>query len=185
MKRLFVGVRPTADCVETLSRFQGELKTCGWESLQPRWLAPESFHLTLHFLGEVPPTREQALRRGLFREWPALAESGIIIQPLDHWQPLPSADKAKVVALAGAPVPELAKWHASLRKWLESLGFKTEKGPLLPHVSVVRFPKASRPNLPNANPALEFKVAGIVLYESAGGSGPNYLPVQEFRLARP
>lgn len=185
MKRLFVGVRPTSDCVETLSRFQDELKTCGWESLQPRWLPPESFHLTLHFLGEVPPSREQALRRGLFQEWPTLADSGVITQPLDQWRALPTANKAKVVALAGSPVPELARWHASLRKWLETLGFRTEKGPLLPHVSLVRFPKPVHPNPPVTPFALEFRISGIVLYESTGGTGPMYVPVQEFRLAPP
>ncbi len=185
MKRLFVGIRPTPDCLETLCRFQDELKSSGWESLQPRWLAPESFHLTLHFIGEAPPSRAQALRRGLFREWPVLAESGIIVQPLDHWRPLPSADKARVVALAGAPVPELARWHGSLRKWLESLGFKTERGPLLPHISLVRFPKAVRPRLPEFKEPMEFMISGIVLYESARGESPMYLPVQEFRLARP
>ncbi|TNE37322.1 MAG: RNA 2',3'-cyclic phosphodiesterase [Alphaproteobacteria bacterium] len=47
MKRLFVGIRLPPDLQSELARRQGSLEGA-------RWVAPENFHLTLFYIGEVP-----------------------------------------------------------------------------------------------------------------------------------
>ncbi|TNE59963.1 MAG: RNA 2',3'-cyclic phosphodiesterase [Alphaproteobacteria bacterium] len=56
MKRLFVGIRISPELQSALARRQGGLEGA-------RWVAPENFHITLFYIGEVPDdaAREAAL----------------------------------------------------------------------------------------------------------------------------
>ena len=185
MKRVFIGIRPTPETLDQLVHLQ--------EALTPEILGPKarpvpapSLHLTLHFIGETPPSRVEELRRALFREWATLSRTGVFTQTLDEWALLPKPDKPRVLALAAkGPCPELAQWVAEVGKRLEALGFRTEKRKnFLPHVTLARLSKAPSGPLPEVT-SLNFHVANVVLFESVPGESPTYLPIQEFRLAHP
>lgn len=189
MRRVFLGVRPTPDCLKRLCRFQDELKASenGRASLRPRWVPEAALHLTLHFLGQVPPSRVDLLRRELFRLWPQLSEGGEFEQPLSEWVFFPKASEANVGTLGNPQACErLSHWHQILRESLEKLGFRIEKKAFLPHITLVRWGSGCRIVPPAFPVPWFFPVQNLVLYESVGeGGSPTYLPIQEFRLARP
>ncbi len=60
--RLFIAVPMPTEAVELVDQVVGELSTNDWPV---RWVAPDTVHLTLHFLGDVSPERAQLLRLAL------------------------------------------------------------------------------------------------------------------------
>ena len=58
MRRVFIAVHLPDPVIKTLAGIQQDLRQCG---LQIRWTRPETIHLTLKFLGDVPAESIEAL----------------------------------------------------------------------------------------------------------------------------
>ena len=139
-----------------------------------RLLKPESFHLTLAFLGDVSVSRLPELcelASGV--DLPAL---DIRIDKLDYW-------KHNQILWAGCREPSsaLVALAATLQEKLLGAGFLTETRPLLPHVTLVR-----KLHLPGALPepgCFEWHAEELVLARSVRTeSGSEYRAVRRWPL---
>ena len=128
--RCFVAVR-LPSIVAALTPLVEELAACG---AAVRWVRPASMHLTLKFLGEVPPSVLAevcgALRvvRGRAFEL-RLGELGCF----------PGARSPRVFwAGIGGQAAELVELRDAVESALSVLGFRREQRPFHPHVTLAR-----------------------------------------------
>lgn len=134
--RLFVACELPQDAREALARLQAELRAQGAGRL--RWVRPEGIHMTLKFLGSVPPdTAERVIG--------ALAEK--IVSPFtlnlrfDQLGSFGGRMRLRVlwVGLAG-DVDELAALAETVETALKPLGFPRESRPFAAHLTLARVP---------------------------------------------
>jgi len=93
-----------------------------------RRLAPETYHVTLKFLGLQPPERAGELLDAV-----AGLDAGPLTVTIQGVVGLPAPARARVLAATLAPEPRLAAWAERLE-----LRFGREGRPFLPHVTVAR-----------------------------------------------
>ena len=125
--RLFFALWLAAGMAGSLHRVaEGVVGRCGG-----RLLKPESFHLTLAFLGDVPEYRLPELLKLI---------SGVTLPTVDVWLDKVDYWKHNQILWAGCrePAPALVALAAKLQEELLAAGFLTETRPLLPHVTLVR-----------------------------------------------
>lgn len=104
-------------------------------SLPVRWLPPEAYHLTLKFLGEVPPDEadqvEEALRTiaGKASRFPLR---------LGGFGAFPSVRRPRVIWCGAEALPQLRALKHDLEWELAALGFERELRAFHPHITVGR-----------------------------------------------
>jgi len=126
--RLFVALDIEPDIRRRIARFRDEMKPLAPEV---RWVGPETFHITLQFLGETKNLGEiqNALRQvnGVPAEI-SFRGAGFF--------PSPKAPRVFWVGIeADRNLQELV---TSIAKSLESLGFERDGGPFKPHLTLAR-----------------------------------------------
>ncbi len=155
------------------------------------WTARENLHITLRFLGEIPPERVAPVERSM----QAVADgTGPFFLTTDGGGTFPGTRNPRVFWVGILEPLELVRQlQQNMGDALSGVGFPPEDRPFHPHITVGR----TRGTLPPAwgdrfVHALSGKGFGIVpvssftLYESRlGPGGPAYLPLCEFRLAGP
>ncbi|MBL4916328.1 RNA 2',3'-cyclic phosphodiesterase [Tabrizicola sp. DMG-N-6] len=152
----------------------------------PRRVAPEDLHLTLVFLGEVPPDRLQALHEAA----EALSMPGFALRIEGLGLFGRSAPNALWAGLA--PEPALEALQAKLETALRRAGATPEKRRFVPHITLGRFP----PQPPEEAARLEravvagsgtgsdlFEVRDFILFRShLGGDPPHYEELARYPL---
>lgn len=144
---------------------------------QLRWIAPEHWHLTLVFLGEVAPERLPTLVRGLER---AAAAHPPFDLTLDGWGTFPRQGRRASVLWVGVDghTRVLAALVEDLRSAAEDAGVEVGARPYVPHVTIAR----SRPprdlgttveSLGNP-PQQGWRATRVALVESLPGPGTRY-----------
>lgn len=132
-----------------------------------RWLAPHTWHITLHFLGSAPlPVVQSALESFCFLPFDIqLSSVGVF----------GSGSRPRVLWAGVAPSAGLNQLHALTGEKLLEKGFALEKRPYNPHVSIAKM-KSRDPakdeivwtfkeaNAPYASPT--FTVHNFTLFES-------------------
>jgi RNA 2',3'-cyclic 3'-phosphodiesterase len=187
--RLFVALEiPSAvrDHLAALSKELGALETPS-TGRKARWVRPANLHVTLKFIGEVPPAKLDAIRDALSTvrsERPAeLRFRGLGFYP---------SEKRPRVFWAGIEAsPNLVLLAGDIDAVLEKLGVGRERRPFTPHLTLARFEP----------PGVSEKLAGRVrenvtrdfgalrtgefhLIESKlKPSGAEYTTLQSFRFA--
>jgi 2'-5' RNA ligase len=177
--RVFVAVFPPPKVQETLLEAARALPTDAF-----RLTAPERVHLTLKFLGEVPP-------EDLSRASSALERVGQQGGPFDAtvsgFGVFPSARRARILwAGIGQGAEELVSLARAVEDLLEPKGFAREDKPFVPHLTLGR---ARRPVPFGAGevtlPRLGFSVGALDLVESRqGASGVTYPVLERYPLGR-
>ena len=177
--RVFVGVFPPPEVQETLIEAARALPTDAF-----RLTAPERVHLTLKFLGEVPPEE-------LPRASSALERVGRQRGPFDAtvsgFGVFPSVRRARILwAGIGQGAEELVSLARAVEDLLEPKGFAREDKPFVPHLTLGR---ARRPVLFDPGeatpPRLGFSVGALDLVESRqGASGVTYPVLERCPLGR-
>jgi RNA 2',3'-cyclic 3'-phosphodiesterase len=177
--RLFAGIPLAAEVIEELSAISLRLQTSG-DGL--RWSAPESWHITLQFLGNTGRPQYECIVARL-RE---LRSPPVPIQLED----LDFFDRAGVFFAGVALTPELRLLQELVTAATGLCGFIPETRPYHPHITLARAKSKGR--------ALEglktrirrqpgftgFVAAGFVLYESVTKStGAHYEVRDRFSLA--
>ena len=173
--RLFVAI-PIAEAVrEQIARLAERLQRPDDEL---RWSAPESWHITLQFLGAVSTARYECLRASLTE----VSTTGFELRMGDFERP-------GIFYVAVQGTPELESLQRKVVAATAGCGFEAQERAYRPHITLARnrgrgagisrlkARVGATPQLP-AFPAREF-----LLYESfPGASGSRYEVRQRFSL---
>lgn len=125
-KRLFFALWPDESLRSELIRVRDQL---GWDRGKP--VAPEKMHITLLFLGEVPVDKVADLK--VLAEKTAVVPCELSFDRLEHWV------RPAVLCLTAETVPQsLSELIESLKRGVRKLGFKPEKRPFRPHLTLAR-----------------------------------------------
>lgn len=147
MVRAFVALEPGLDQMNQLVGLQQTLgKSLGQAY---RWTPPESMHLTLCFLGELPESAIRHARQALksLAAPPIRAACRSLVV-------LPDLRDPRVLALEYEPTPSLLAAHQAVAQVVGSLAAQPEDRPFRPHLSLGRLRRTAA--IP---PALLQKVA--------------------------
>ena len=178
--RLFVGIPLAATAVCELTAASARLRSDG-DGL--RWSKPESWHITLQFLGNTEPERYECVvaRLGELR-----------LPPVPIWlEGLGSFDRAGVLFAEVRPTPELLLLQRRVNQAMEACGFPVDARPYQPHITLARSKGKGRAQglsalttRAHAAPGFTQFVAGeFLLYESVPGlSGSDYADRARFSL---
>jgi 2'-5' RNA ligase len=163
--RLFLGLWPTDD---QRAAVQAHADAWSWPAAARRTRC-ERLHVTLHFIGQVPPQRLPALQQALEVPWEGCELS------LDSAEVWPGG--IAVLEASQAPAA-LVRLHARLGQALEALELPVESRRYRPHVTLARKASGARP--PPAWEALHWSVAPRYLLVQSLPGGRGYLPLQCF-----
>ena len=155
------------------------------------WVAPESMHLTLRFLGETSTALIPDLARAIQAR---LAQHGAIRLRLSGTGAFPNERRPTVVwAGVGGEIAALAGAQTAIEAAVVGLGFAPEIKPFRAHLTLGRMRREASPeqqqrlgdtirSLPPPT-ALEWTVEQIVLFRSElRRDGPVYTKIADCRL---
>jgi 2'-5' RNA ligase len=125
--RLFVGIPLAAAVIDELSAASARLRS-GGDGL--RWMARESWHITLQFLGNTGQEQYESLIARL-REL-RLPAVPIGLERLDFF------DRAGILIAAVRPAPELLLLQERVTAATRRCGFIPEARPFQPHITLAR-----------------------------------------------
>jgi RNA 2',3'-cyclic 3'-phosphodiesterase len=125
--RLFFAAWPDRETCEHIGTVAKALKLDSWS----RRVAPENYHLTLAFVGEVPESRVEALRTiGAVQRF---AEFTVRFDAYEYWP------KAEVIVAAASECPApLQGLRRELHADLARHGLILDPKPFRPHVTIAR-----------------------------------------------
>ncbi len=176
MPRLFTAVEIPSEIGQSLSLLRGGLPGA-------RWVAPENYHLTLRFIGDIDDglAREIAYMLGQVKRPPF----DLCINGLDSF----GGNKPRAVVAAVPAVPELFDLQADHERLMQRVGLDPERK-YKPHVTLARLRATSSRQvadyLSTRQPfrSTPFPVSRFVLYSSRAsvGGGP-YIVEAEYPLA--
>jgi 2'-5' RNA ligase len=182
--RLFVGIALAEAVVRELKSAVARLRSSDGPAERParelpgcglRWTAPESWHITLQFLGHATPEQLACLRSrlGEVRSAPVPVEMGA----------LGCFDGAGVFFADVAVTPGLAALGRSVVAATAQCGFVAETRPFHPHITLARAKgqgrggglRTSAGGVRNQPPFSRFTAREFLLYEShLGAEGARY-----------
>ncbi len=125
--RLFIGIPLPASVAEELAKLAAQLRK---KEDGLRWSAPESWHITLQFLGSV-----DAQRYGCVVERLCEVRSAAVPVAVEE---LGMFDRAGVFFAALKTAPELAALQRRVTAAMEGCGFVPEARPYHPHITLAR-----------------------------------------------
>ncbi len=100
-----------------------------------RWVRPENIHVTLKFIGEVPPEKVAFIRGGLSGV-DSEREVELKFYGLGFF---PHAKRPSVLWAGIDASPNLQSLAGDIDGSLEKLGFPREHRPFVPHLTIARF----------------------------------------------
>ena len=169
--RLFYALVPSEREKQAILRWQEQLAAA---SESGRFSPPENLHMTLQFLGEIPPERVKALKGILTR---AAQTSGPFSLTLDAYGWFPGKGQERLWYLTGSS-PEAAKLSYMLEQLLRENGFEVENRAFVPHITLARRCKLKNGTAPEAAEPVSVQVQRLWLMESRQIRGSTvYVPV--------
>ena len=151
--RAFVAIEPGETIRVTLSDLQQRLKRTGADL---SWVRPDSIHLTLAFLGELPEDQVEPLKAAL--------DAAVIEKTFDfNLAGIGTFGKLQHPSVLWAgitPCPQLERLHQQTTEALGTAGVKFDDKTFSPHLTLGRF-KSSR-NLLALQEQLEKEQTGIL-----------------------
>lgn len=163
--RMFVGLWPAPEVRAAIER---HVHDWHWRPAA-RQTPPEKLHVTLHFLGELPPEQVVLLRDALALPW-----SGCTLR-LDRAEVWPGGI---AVLEAGEVPPQLADLHARMGDALRRCAIAVDGRRYRPHVTLARKGQGSRP--PERWQAIAWNAGPRFLLARSLPGGRGYQPVQVF-----
>jgi 2'-5' RNA ligase len=133
--RLFTALRLSAQAKQELLRVQSELKK---EITSRKWVPASQFHLTLHFLGEIPESKLEHIQQEIGR---IVAESPAFSLQLSGLGAFPDIKRARVIwAGITEHTPGLYVLQQKLAEHFTNMGIYQEKRSYRPHITLGREP---------------------------------------------
>lgn len=186
--RLFLAI----DLDETLKEKIFLVKNTLEESLpQIKWTKPNTWHLTVKFLGETKKDRLEDIKRICKKIIPRYCPFHITLKDISAF---PNLRMPRVIFI-DTQIPEvLNKIYDELENEFSHMGFKRDDRKFHPHLTLARI-KDIKPFLKEHEKTMEkikelgkdislnLKVEEIILYQSIlSGKGPTYIKIETFRL---
>lgn len=162
--RLFLALWPDA-AVRAALREQA--LSWGWPDAARRYDEAD-WHLTLHFLGSLPPERLAGLRAGL----------AVDFEPFELLLDRPELWHGIAVLTCEQVPPALQRLHATLGQALRRLDLAPDARPYRPHLTLAR--SAVGAQLALEAPQIAWPVRGYALVRSTGDSRWRYDAVQQY-----
>ena len=182
--RLFVALDIPDDVRSKLAALAAKLRGAYPHA---RWTRIEGLHVTLKFIGEVPPEKAQAIQSAIA----SLAPRSAFTMNFRGVGFFPNERRPRVLWAGVAAGPELATLAADVETALAALGLPREERAFSPHLTLARFDSprgldALHAAIENAGP-LEFGAATAQefhLYQSVlKRGGAEYTRLATFPLA--
>jgi 2'-5' RNA ligase len=177
--RLFIGIPMAPAVVGELASVRGRLERPA-DGL--RWSAPESWHITLQFLGATNPVQYDCVLSHLR----AIRAAAVPVQ----LEGLGFFDRAGVFFAGVRVSPQLAALEKSIVSAMSGCGFRPEDRPYHPHITLARNRgrengvRSLKPRVCAAPSFGAFVAQEFVLYESFPGPGGSRYEVRaRFALA--
>lgn len=183
--RCFVAVDIPGDVGEMLADIQAAFRK-RYGAVPASWVRLSSVHLTLRFLGTVPPDRLSVIRKNL-----AFIRSHRPFEiSLEQVGFFPDADKARILWCGYKRSAELSVLQANIEAAVVSGGLAPEPKPFIPHVTLARFkvvPRGAATSLHEIarekKPSAIHSVREIVLYRSTlRPHGAEYSVIESYSL---
>ena len=169
-RRLFFALWPSAKVRQSIAETAAPLL----HGMDAGIIAPEDFHITLHFIGSVTDEEKdclhQAARKVTFQPF------GLSLDCFGFF------DKARVfwMGMQAAPA-ELSRLHENLGEALSACDYQPDSRPYSPHVSLLR--KARNSDINYQAFSINWHVDEFVLVESVSGpEGVNYKVIEKYPL---
>lgn len=175
--RIFVAVFPPPEVRQNLIEAARDLPTEAF-----RLTDPERVHLTLKFLGEVPPESVPDIASALE---PATNLGAAFDAATAGFGAFPSARRARILwAGIGEGAEELRALARAVDDLLEPIGLAREDRSFVPHLTLGRARRPVSLDLTGTGqPERRFAVRKLELVESRqAGSGVTYESLAEYRL---
>jgi 2'-5' RNA ligase len=177
-RRLFVAAdlddAARAACASVAER----LRARSWSG---KWVPPESYHLTVAFLGGVEEERVGAVVAAIAEVASRIPPAHV---PLDAVGAFPSARKPRVAWVgSGTPIPAFGTMCGVVRSALAALGLELDAR-ADPHVTLAR--SDGRVPLPPVEPPriARLRIGTLTLYESfTTRAGARYEALERFAVA--
>jgi len=133
--RSFIAIELPKETKRELARLQERLKrVCGY--CPAKWVAAESMHLTLNFLGDVPLVKLDDIKRAVAQ---ATVGTEAFEFTLANLGAFPDLERPHVVLVGlGGDIERLLKIQKHLDQLLAGLGFDPENRPFSPHMTLAR-----------------------------------------------
>lgn len=155
-----------------------------------RWVAPETMHLTLKFLGDVPAVETPAVCRAVAEGVAGCKPFALEMRGVGAF---PNAHRPRTVWLgAGAGSDALVELHKAVDRTLRALGYPREDRRFEPHLTIGRV-RDGRLGLDvlagligdlSAEPVGAWQVGEVVVFSSLlRPEGPLYTPLSRAPLA--
>ncbi|MCE9685767.1 RNA 2',3'-cyclic phosphodiesterase [Shewanella sp. AS16] len=170
-KKLFLGFAPEPHNLAKLLRLQHELHP--WLNRNAKPVAVANLHLTLAFLGQVPPTEMERLRKAVAKlHKPAFS---LTLDRLRHWS------GPKILCLSGEVAdPGLAALASDSQRLCHELGLHCSEQAFIPHISLFRKVKQAPEPVPEPISLTPHK---LHLYESLSAEdGVHYQIIESWEL---
>jgi 2'-5' RNA ligase len=176
--RLFVAVELDEAVREAIARALEPLRALPQAPRGLRWLAPDNWHITLQFLGEVQDSALVAVRDACTQASTTIAPFDLVLAGIGAFNPR----SARVLWLgARSGSSDLAKLAAAVTTRTQVLGSVPEARAFTPHITLARLkpPADVRPLLPELKlPPFGQRVATLTLLCShLGHPGARYEPL--------
>lgn len=170
---MFVALDLPSDAKAECTRLVQELRPRAPEA---RFVPSQNLHLTIAFLGDVPPGKVEAITSAITDAAATHTVSGSHLQSVGAF---PSAGRARVLWAGLTEAGELERLAQSIALSLEPLGFQPEERSFSAHITLGRLRKPEPVDLIGLEVvAVPIPVESLTLFRSHLGSGPaRYEPV--------
>lgn len=130
--RLFIAINlPDAE----KGRLSKALEPLARMDLPVRWVAADSLHITLKFLGEVAENQLVRVRTAMTKAVRGISEFDVTVAGLGAF---PSPSKPRIFKVGVAPVSELLQLQQRVEAECALIGFEPEQREYSPHITVGR-----------------------------------------------
>lgn len=162
-----------------------------------KWTHPDDLHVTLHFLGDTPGSRMDAIQRAIAETAAGTAPFALTLTRPDTF----GAPDAPRILWLGLAEPDrsgaLARLHRALAPGLKAAGCALEERPYRAHVTLARqggagfsrqaaldaWQTVSESWQPLQQEPLQWTAAAVTLFQSHLGRRPSYEKIREFPLS--
>ena len=157
--RLFFGLA-LPDCVRAQT---ARIAQEAGSRIPGRYTLPDNHHITLAFLGEVPPERVGEATEILARCAGTFPAPEIALTGFGYFGKPQNA----ILTLMAESTPSLIPLNAALRGALAGANLPFDPGPFSPHVTLARHADVSTAPLPTLTPPIRFTAREACLFLSA------------------